>query len=102
VRLAGLQCREGIITALGQKPPKSYRPISLLLVVPKVFKKLLLKRLLPTIENNKLIPNHQFSFKQRHSTIQTHRIMQRINEALENKKYCSAAFLDISQTFDKV
>jgi hypothetical protein len=25
-----------------------------------------------------------------------------INEALENKQYCSAAFLDISQTFNKV
>jgi hypothetical protein len=28
--------------------------------------------------------------------------MQRINKALENNKYCSAAFLDISQAFDKV
>jgi hypothetical protein len=28
--------------------------------------------------------------------------VQRINEALENKQYCSAAFLDISQAFDKV
>jgi hypothetical protein len=42
-------------------------------------------------ENNGLIPNHQFSFRQRHSTIeQTHRIV-RINEALEKKQYCSAA-----------
>jgi hypothetical protein len=54
---------------------------------------LLLKRLLPVVENNRLIPNHQFGFRQRHSTIeQTHRIVQRINEALENKQYCSAAF----------
>jgi hypothetical protein len=28
--------------------------------------------------------------------------VQRINDALENKQYCSAAFLDISQAFDKV
>jgi hypothetical protein len=55
------------------------------------------------VENNRLIPNHQFSFRQRHSTTeQTHRIVWRINEALENKQYCSAAFLDISQAFDKV
>jgi hypothetical protein len=53
------------------------------------------------VENNRLIPNHQFGFRQRHSIIeQTHRIVQRINEALENKQYCSAAFLDISQAFD--
>jgi hypothetical protein len=54
-------------------------------------------------ENNRLIPNHQFTFRQRHSTIkQTHRIVKRINEALENKQYCSVAFLDISQAFNKV
>jgi hypothetical protein len=29
-------------------------------------------------------------------------LKQRINEALENKKYCSTAFVDISQAFDKV
>jgi hypothetical protein len=55
------------------------------------------------VENNGLIPNHQLSFRQRHSTLeQTHRIVQRINKALENKQYCSAAFLDISQAFNKV
>jgi hypothetical protein len=88
------------------KPPnelKSYRPISFLPIVSKVFKKILLKRLLPVVEHNRLITNHQFGFKQRYSTIeQTHRIVQRINEALENKQYCSAAFLDISQAIDKV
>jgi hypothetical protein len=55
------------------------------------------------VENNRLIPNHQFGFRLRHSKIeQTHRIIQRINKALENKQYSSAAFLDISQAFDKV
>jgi hypothetical protein len=55
------------------------------------------------VENNRLIPNHQFGFRQRHSTIeQTHRIVQRINKALENKQYCSAAFLDFSQEFHTV
>jgi hypothetical protein len=55
------------------------------------------------VENNRLIPNHQFGFRQRHSTTeQMHQIVQRINEALENKQYSSAAFLDISQAFDKV
>jgi hypothetical protein len=55
------------------------------------------------VENNILIPNHQFGFRQRHSTIeQTHRIIQRINKALENKQYCSGAFLDISQAFNTV
>jgi hypothetical protein len=91
-----------------EKPPNEltpYLPISLLPTVFKVFEKLLLKRLLPVVENNRLIPHHQFSFRQRYSTIeQTHRILhhQRINETLENKQYYSSAFLDISQAFDKV
>jgi hypothetical protein len=74
-----------------------------LLIVSKLFEKLLLKRLHPLNEHNNLIPTHQFGFKRRHSTIeQTHRIIHRINEAFEYKAYCSAAFLDISQAFDKV
>jgi hypothetical protein len=47
------------------------------------------------VENIRSIHN-QFDFRQRHSKIQrTHRIAWRINEALENRQYCSAAFLDI-------
>jgi hypothetical protein len=44
-------------------------PKSLLSIVSKIFVKLLLKRLLPMVENNRLILNHQFGFRQRHSTI---------------------------------
>jgi hypothetical protein len=88
----------------GKRPNKltSSRPISLLPTVSKVFEKLLLKRLLSMFESNGLISNQQFGFRQRQSTTeQKHRIV-RINEALENMQYCSAAFLDISQAFDKV
>jgi hypothetical protein len=42
-------------------------------------------------------------FRRRHSTIeQTHRIVHKINKAFEHKAYCFAAFLDLSQAFDKV
>jgi hypothetical protein len=54
------------------KPPNEltfYWPIGLLPIVSTVFEKLLLQRLLPEVENNRLIPNHQFGFRQRHSTI---------------------------------
>jgi hypothetical protein len=72
-------------------------------IVSKVFENILLKGLLPMVENNRLIPNRQFGFRQMHSTIeQTRRFIERINEAVENKQYCSVAFLDISQAFDKV
>ncbi|XP_026481791.1 larval cuticle protein 1-like [Ctenocephalides felis] len=37
-----------------------------------------------------------------HSTIeQTHRLVHKINETLQEKKYCSALFLDTTQAFDK-
>jgi hypothetical protein len=81
------------------KPPNeltSYLPISLLPIVSKAFEKLILMRLLGMVENNRLIPNHRFAFRQRHSTIeQAHQIVRRINGALENDQYCSAANLNI-------
>lgn len=82
---------------------KSYRPISLLPIVSKLFEKLLLKRLRPIIDNNNLIPDFQFGFRQKHSTIdQVHRITDIIEYALEGKQVCSAVFLDVAQAFDKV
>jgi hypothetical protein len=72
-------------------------------MVCKVCEKLVLKRLLETVENNLFIPNHQFGFRERHTTIeQTCRIVQRLNEALENKQYCSEALLDTSQALGKL
>jgi len=38
-----------------------------------------------------------------HRTIeQAHRLVYKINNDLESKRYCSAAFIDKSQTFNKV
>lgn len=81
----------------------SYRPISLLPILSKVFEKIFLQRLKPILDNNELIPDHQFGFRSQHGTIeQVHRIINIIYNAFEAKMYCSAAFLDISQAFDKV
>ena len=83
--------------------PKSYRPISLLPVASKVYESLLLLRLLPIIKEKKLIPDHQFGFRQKHGTIdQVHRLVSKIHNTFEGKEYCAAAFLDISQAFDRV
>jgi hypothetical protein len=78
-------------------------PISLLPILSKVNEKLLFHRLFPIIENRRLLPDHQFGFRQRHSTIhQPHHIVHKPNEALETKQYCSEAFLAFSQAFDRV
>jgi hypothetical protein len=70
---------------------ESYRPISLLPILSKVFEKLLLLRLNPIIEDRAIIPKHQFGFRCFHSTIeQVHRIVNEINRSFEEKKCCSA------------
>jgi hypothetical protein len=88
------------------KPPHgatSYRSISLLPVMSKLFDKLLIKRLKAIVERKPLISNHQFGFRSKHSTIdQVHRITNIIKIALEEKNVCSAIFLDVVQAFVKV
>lgn len=81
----------------------SYRPISLLPTIGKLFEKIYLKRLKPLIDSKNIIPSHQFGFRTQHSTIdQVHRITNLIEKTLEEKKVCSAVFLDVSAAFDKV
>ena len=81
----------------------SYRPISLLPIISKVLKKLIFKKINKDLNPQDWIPNHQFGFRQAHSTVQQcHRITDVINKTMENQQYCTAAFLDISQAFDTV
>lgn len=81
----------------------SYRPISLLPVMGKILEKLLLKRISPILLENEMIPRHQFGFRESHSTIQQcHRVVDKIASALERKHYCTGAFLDVTQAFDRV
>jgi len=89
-----------------KKPPdilSSYRPISLLPFFAKIFERLILKRILPYILSNNIIPNTQFGFRASHATThQLHRLVDAISFSLEKKKYCTCVFLDVSQAFDRV
>lgn len=81
----------------------SYTTVSLLLLVLKLYKNLLLKRLKCLIEEECIVPLHEFGFISIHTTIdQVHRMINVIEIALEKKRICSALFLDISQAFNKV
>jgi hypothetical protein len=65
----------------------SYRSINLLHIVSIIYEELILKRLQPMAENNTLIFNHQFGFRQRLSALKhTHLIVRRTNEAPENEQ----------------
>lgn len=99
------ECFKAAQIVMIKKPDKpgelmtSYRPISLLPTISKLFEKLFLKRLKPMI----IIPDFQFGFRSKHSTIdQVHRVTAKIEQAFEEKKYCPAVFLDVSQAFDRV
>lgn len=83
--------------------PESYRPISLLAIISKVFEKLLSNRLNGLLQELHIIPDYQFGFRRKHASLeQVHRIAAVARNALEAKEYCCAVFLDISQAFDKV
>jgi len=85
------------------KDVKSYRPISLLPFLSKVSEKLFITRTQPILQSTQITLDHQFGFRRKHSTIEpVHHITNKIHRAIENKQYCTAAFLDISQAFDKV
>lgn len=94
-----------VINKPGKDPTNaaSYRPISLLPISSKLLEILFLKRLMPEVAKAELIPSHQFGFRAKHGTIeQVHRLVTTINNSFERKEYSSAAFLDISQAFDRV
>lgn len=83
--------------------PSSYRPISLLSLLSKLFEKLLLPRLRVFLESQQVIPRHQFGFRLSHSTTQQcHRLIDTISHALETRQYCCGVFLDVTQAFDRV
>lgn len=83
--------------------PSSYRPISLLPVLGKLFEKVMLKRIRPILKSHNIIPNTQFGFRENHSTThQIHRIVDKIASSFETKNFCPGVFLDVSQAFDRV
>lgn len=81
----------------------SYRPISLLPFLSKIYERLILKRMTPYIVRNNILPKTQFGFRSSHSTIhQAHRIVDAISLSFEKKLYCTCVFPDVSQAFDRV
>jgi hypothetical protein len=63
----------------------SYRPISLLPILLKLFEKFFLARIKPILQEKRIIPDHQFGFRQKHATTeQVHCITNVINKELES------------------
>ena len=81
----------------------SYTPKSLLPTISKVFERIFADRLDVIIQQKHLLPNHQFEFRKKDSTIkQIHRVTNKIITDFDNKMICVRVFLDVTKAFDKV
>ncbi|GBL62391.1 putative RNA-directed DNA polymerase from transposon X-element, partial [Araneus ventricosus] len=79
-----------------RKHPGSYRPISLLSNIGKLYEKIILKRLNDHCYSNNIIPDEQFGFRDKHScTHQLLRVTNKIVEGFNIKHYTGGVFLDV-------
>ena len=81
----------------------SYRPISLLSAIMKLFEWVIEKRLQKHLENNGFFSEYQSGFRKFKSTNDHHfRLSQTIMESFNQAEYVIAAFLDVDKAFDNV
>lgn len=85
--------------------PSSYRPISLLNTLGKLYERILSKRLWDFISSKGILQHEQFGFRANHSCVQqVHRITEYIlNSSTRFKRVGTGAlFFDVAKAFDKV
>ena len=81
----------------------NYRPVSILPTLSKIFEKLIYKRFYKFFEDNAIIYNYQFGFRQSHSTI--HAIQTAIDSvvtSLNNSYHTMGISIDFSKAFDTI
>jgi len=89
----------------GKEPQQlsSYRPISLLDTIGKLFEKILLTRILHEIGEIGVLRDEQSRFRPRHSTsLQLARLVERITGNFGERRLTGALFLDVAKAFDTV
>ena len=81
----------------------NYRPVSVLPIISKVLKKLMLTRLTKYLDKNKIIYEHQFgSQRNRSTTMAVLDLSARITKALDSGNYAASVFLNFAKAFDTV
>ncbi|GBM98353.1 RNA-directed DNA polymerase from mobile element jockey [Araneus ventricosus] len=86
-----------------RKFPGSYRPISLLSNIGKLYEKILLERLNDHCYTNNIIPDEQFGFRDKRSC--THQLLRITNKFVEDfsaKHYTGVVFLNVRKAFDRM
>lgn len=83
--------------------PNSYRPITLLPVIGKMFERIVLDRMQDFEHENKILINQQFGFRARHSTTQQiMRMVELICYRFNINKSTAISLIDIEKAFDSV
>jgi hypothetical protein len=78
--------------------PSSYRPISLLDTITKLFEKMLLSKILSEV---KLLCDEQFGLGPEHgTTLQRASLFERVTRKFSGKRLTGAIFLNIAKGFD--
>ena len=83
--------------------PNSYRPISLLPNISKAFEMFINNCLANHAYSNNIIPNNQFGFRHRHSTVHAINCLTTdLFRHLNNNKLIGAGLIDLEKAFDSV
>ena len=83
--------------------PSSYRPISVLDTVEKLFEKTLLSRIMAEINSRGRLRNGQFGFRPGLSTtLQLARLAESVKRNFDEKRLTGAVFLGVAKAFDSV
>jgi hypothetical protein len=83
--------------------PLSYRPISLLDKIGKLFEKILLSRILSKVSGLGLLRDEQCEFRPKYSTtLQLAGLVERLSMNFGEKRLTGEIFLDVAKVFDTV
>ena len=83
--------------------PTSYRPISLLPAIGKVFERIIASRLSTFLEKTNYFDENQAGFRKNRSTLdQLFKLSQSVSTALKKHKKAVGVFLDVEKAFDAV
>lgn len=86
-----------------ESDPSSYRPISLLPNISKVFEIVINRSLVNFCNKNDIIPQSQFGFRLNHSTIHAiNKFSSDVCWALNNNECVAACLIDLEKAFDTV
>ena len=81
----------------------NYRPISLLSNLVKIIEKLMHKRLMGFLNDQKILYKKQFGFQKKISTAHAVIILiENIEKAIDNKLFVCGVFVDLHKAFDTV